>query len=58
MINNKGNRVCDAEMGSVKRGWHGCGKPAICSCVSKYNQILDFCERHKKRATQEGRKPC
>lgn len=50
MLNNKGRRVCDAEIGSVKRGWHSCCKPAKFYSESTRSPFtrLDWCAVHVK----------
>jgi hypothetical protein len=58
MIDNKGTYRCDAEIGSVKRGWHTCGRKAGVHCerrIAGDTIFLEFCERHRAKATQEGR---
>jgi hypothetical protein len=50
---------CDAEIGSTKRGWHGCGRKAIIRVTRRSNYsghelVLNYCSRHEwKRADRE-----
>ena len=48
MINNQGHRICDAEIGSVKRGWRGCRRPAVATVASRVviGLDLDYCLEH------------
>lgn len=40
-------RTCDAEIGSVKRGWHSCNRKAVVSVESKmFGDLLDYCKQH------------
>jgi len=41
-------RTCDAEIGSVKRGWHGCHKRAYVTVESRVcpGMYLDYCQKH------------
>ena len=46
---------CEAEIGSIKRGWHTCGRRATLESVRHLGltvYYLYFCERHRKRAEQ------
>lgn len=57
MLNAKGKLTCDAEIGRIGH-WHACGKPAVARSVTpRYDHIqLDWCDQHKERGTQEGRR--
>lgn len=51
-----GRATCDADTGSVKRGWKMCGRKAVCESETvKYGIILHWCEHHKHKAEEEGR---
>ena len=45
-------RTCDAEIGSVKRGWHGCHCKAHVTVESKNfpGSYLDYCKKHAPKA--------
>lgn len=55
MINDKGVRICDREVGSIKKGWRGCRCKAVGRIPSKFTPwiYLDLCAKHLK---QEKRK--
>ena len=46
-------RSCDAEIGSVKRGWHGCNRKAHVQVESKHGNVLDYCKRHAPKNSVE-----
>ncbi len=57
---------CDAEVGSVKRGWHGCGRAAQFKVLSWWSlprppfrsvSSLLYCGRHVKRAHDPNERP-
>lgn len=59
MIDNKGKYRCDAEIGSCKNGWHSCNNLAVIQCeryIANGAIFLEFCELHRNRATEEGRR--
>lgn len=44
---------CEAEIGSVKHGWHVCNRPAVVESVraiagAQYS--VRYCQRHQERA--------
>jgi hypothetical protein len=47
---------CDAEIGSIKRGWHVCNKKAAYQCDGFGAIQLHFCEIHKSHTVKHGRK--
>ncbi len=56
MITLRGAIQCDAEIGSVRAGWHNCGRKAVCeSRTERYSTYLHWCEQHRDRATVPGR---
>lgn len=51
MLNPSGQYCCDAEVGSIKAGWHTCCKPAHYKGRTRsYSNTLQlhYCERHKE----------
>lgn len=62
MQTKDGRYICDAEMGSVKRGWHSCCRKAVTSVTrwlggGKGCYTLHYCARHEKRV-QDKPKCC
>ncbi len=58
MIDNKGKIRCDCEIGSVKNGWHTCGRLAVVQAEKLIAGIIsrtDYCSKHESHATKEGR---
>lgn len=56
MMDNKGRVVCDAEVGSVQKGWNTCGRRAVVqSRTRRYGVYLDWCENHRGKASESGR---
>ncbi len=50
MLNANGQYRCDAEVGSIKAGWHTCCKPAHYKGRTRsYSNTMElhYCERHK-----------
>ncbi len=51
MLQNDGKYICDAEVGTVRKGWHGCRAHARFKCQSAHGNLeLHYCNRHKERA--------
>ena len=48
---------CEAEIGSIKKGWHSCNAPAVCiSVTTRLGIYLAWCHKHRSRGEKEGRK--
>ena len=43
------NNMCDAEVGSVRKGWHRCNRRVKGTVQSKFGLWLDYCIRHLKK---------
>jgi len=54
-----GRATCDAEIGTIKRGWRGCKRPARYTARRRLPGgtvvVLDYCPRHIERAEKDVR---
>jgi len=54
MLHVNGKKTCDCEIGSVKKGWRTCGKPAAVESHREYagaHYSLHFCKAHIAKAS-------
>ena len=46
MLDVNGVYRCDAEIGSPRKGWRGCLRPACTGIDSRYGGELHYCDKH------------
>jgi len=54
MLDAKGKRRCDREVGSPARGWRSCMKLAENEHRTRYGTLLDFCNKHYEAGKRDN----